>query len=89
MFDTLRALSSGFAGALALHNLGWALVGTTLGTAIGVLRVDFAKSRCIKIATDTGEVKGGTASAGNVVKTFNVWDRSGAGTRQQEQQLMR
>ena len=37
MFETLRDLSSGFAGALALHNLGWALVGTTLGTVIGVL----------------------------------------------------
>ncbi len=37
MLETLRDLSSGFAGAFALHNLGWALVGTTLGTVIGVL----------------------------------------------------
>ena len=29
--------SRGFASALALHHLGWALVGTTLGTAVGVL----------------------------------------------------
>ncbi len=37
MLDTLRALSDGFASALALHHLAWALVGATIGTAIGVL----------------------------------------------------
>src|SRR5262245_61267290 len=37
VLETLQALRNGFAGAFALHNLGWALVGTTLGTAIGVL----------------------------------------------------
>ena len=36
MFETLRALSEGFASALTLPHLGWALAGTTLGTAIGV-----------------------------------------------------
>jgi hypothetical protein len=34
---TLHSLLGGFAGALTLANLGWALIGTTLGTAIGVL----------------------------------------------------
>jgi putative tricarboxylic transport membrane protein len=34
---TLESLLAGFAGALSLANLGWALAGTTLGTAIGVL----------------------------------------------------
>jgi putative tricarboxylic transport membrane protein len=37
MLETLHALADGFVSALALHHLGWALVGTTLGTAIGVL----------------------------------------------------
>ncbi len=37
MLETLQALRDGFAGALTLSHLGWALAGTTLGTAIGVL----------------------------------------------------
>jgi putative tricarboxylic transport membrane protein len=37
VFETLRALSDGFASAFALHHLAWALAGTTIGTAIGVL----------------------------------------------------
>jgi len=35
--DTLQALARGFAGALTLPHLGWALGGVTLGTAVGVL----------------------------------------------------
>jgi putative tricarboxylic transport membrane protein len=35
--DTLNALLDGFATALTLANLGWALLGVTLGTAIGIL----------------------------------------------------
>src|ERR1700752_128506 len=35
--DTLNALLDGFATALTLPNLGWALLGVTLGTAIGIL----------------------------------------------------
>src|SRR5204862_2301782 len=35
--DTLRALGLGFAGALTLPHLAWALAGVTLGTAVGVL----------------------------------------------------
>jgi putative tricarboxylic transport membrane protein len=35
--ETLRLLLDGFSNALALHHLGWALAGATLGTAIGVL----------------------------------------------------
>ena len=35
--DTLNALREGFANALTLTNLLWALAGTTLGTTIGVL----------------------------------------------------
>jgi putative tricarboxylic transport membrane protein len=35
--DILAALAAGFANALTLPNLGWALVGVTLGTAVGVL----------------------------------------------------
>jgi putative tricarboxylic transport membrane protein len=37
MTDTLRALAAGFASALTLPHLGWALAGVTLGTAVGVL----------------------------------------------------
>jgi putative tricarboxylic transport membrane protein len=37
MGDILSALAGGFAGALSLSNLGWALLGVTLGTAVGVL----------------------------------------------------
>ena len=37
MMDTLHALSQGFAGALTLPHLAWALAGVTLGTAVGVL----------------------------------------------------
>ena len=35
--DTLSALSDGFVTALTAANLLWALVGVTLGTAVGVL----------------------------------------------------
>ena len=35
--DTLTALSDGFATALSTANLMWALVGVTLGTAVGML----------------------------------------------------
>src|SRR5262245_42648464 len=35
--DILHALSAGFANALTLPHLWWALVGVTLGTAVGVL----------------------------------------------------
>ena len=35
--DTLTALSDGFATALTVTNLLWALVGVTLGTAVGML----------------------------------------------------
>jgi putative tricarboxylic transport membrane protein len=35
--DTLHALREGFAAALSLTNLMWALIGVTLGTAVGVL----------------------------------------------------
>jgi putative tricarboxylic transport membrane protein len=35
--DALSGLAQGFAVALTLHNLGWALLGVTLGTAVGVL----------------------------------------------------
>jgi putative tricarboxylic transport membrane protein len=35
--DTLQALQGGFANALTLANLMWALIGVTLGTAVGVL----------------------------------------------------
>jgi putative tricarboxylic transport membrane protein len=35
--DTLQALREGFASALTLANLMWALTGVTLGTAVGVL----------------------------------------------------
>lgn len=35
--DTLQALGEGFANALTLVHLGWALIGVTLGTAVGVL----------------------------------------------------
>src|SRR5215211_7707192 len=35
--DILAALAAGFANALTLPNLGWALAGATLGTAVGVL----------------------------------------------------
>ena len=37
MIETLRALGSGFANALTPHHLVWALLGVTLGTAVGVL----------------------------------------------------
>jgi putative tricarboxylic transport membrane protein len=37
VIETLRALGSGFANALTLPHLGWALLGTTLGTAVGAL----------------------------------------------------
>jgi len=37
MSDILSALAGGFAGALSFANLGWAFVGVTLGTAVGVL----------------------------------------------------
>ena len=37
MIDILQALGGGFAHALTLPNLGWAFVGVTLGTAVGVL----------------------------------------------------
>jgi putative tricarboxylic transport membrane protein len=37
MPETLRLLAEGFAGALTLPHLGWALAGVTLGTAVGVL----------------------------------------------------
>jgi putative tricarboxylic transport membrane protein len=35
--DILHALAAGFGNALTLSHLGWALVGVTLGTAVGVL----------------------------------------------------
>jgi putative tricarboxylic transport membrane protein len=35
--ETLHALGQGFASALTLPHLGWAFVGVTLGTAVGVL----------------------------------------------------
>ena len=35
--STLQALGHGFASALTLPHLGWALAGVTLGTAVGVL----------------------------------------------------
>lgn len=35
--DTLGALLDGFAVALTLPNLGWALLGVTLGTVVGIL----------------------------------------------------
>src|SRR5687767_8780474 len=35
--DILRALGQGFASAITLAHLGWALAGVTLGTAVGVL----------------------------------------------------
>jgi putative tricarboxylic transport membrane protein len=35
--DTLNALSQGFASALTVPHLAWALAGVTLGTAVGVL----------------------------------------------------
>jgi putative tricarboxylic transport membrane protein len=35
--DTLQALREGFASAVSLANLMWALIGVTLGTAVGVL----------------------------------------------------
>ena len=35
--DTLHALREGFASAVSLTNLMWALIGVTLGTAVGVL----------------------------------------------------
>ena len=37
MTEILQALGAGFASALTLPHLGWALVGVTLGTAVGVL----------------------------------------------------
>lgn len=37
MLDTFHALAGGFASALSLAHLGWALAGVTLGTAVGVL----------------------------------------------------
>jgi putative tricarboxylic transport membrane protein len=37
MLDIVGALGSGFANALTLTHLGWALLGVTLGTAVGVL----------------------------------------------------
>ena len=37
MIETLQALSAGFASALTLPHLMWALAGVTLGTAVGVL----------------------------------------------------
>src|SRR5687768_7987098 len=37
MTDILTALAAGFANAITLPHLGWALVGVTLGTAVGVL----------------------------------------------------
>jgi putative tricarboxylic transport membrane protein len=37
MIETVQALAHGFASALTLANLGWALAGATLGTAVGVL----------------------------------------------------
>ena len=37
MVETFEALRSGFAAALSLTNLAWALAGVTLGTAVGVL----------------------------------------------------
>jgi putative tricarboxylic transport membrane protein len=37
MFETLRLLGEGFAGALTPAHLAWAFAGVTLGTAVGVL----------------------------------------------------
>ena len=37
MIETLQALGAGFASALTLPHLAWALAGVTLGTAVGVL----------------------------------------------------
>jgi putative tricarboxylic transport membrane protein len=37
VIETLQALSTGFASALTLPHLLWALAGVTLGTAVGVL----------------------------------------------------
>src|SRR5688500_3668711 len=37
MTEILTALAAGFANAITLTHLGWALVGVTLGTAVGVL----------------------------------------------------
>ncbi|MBX6747742.1 MAG: tripartite tricarboxylate transporter permease, partial [Acetobacteraceae bacterium] len=35
--DPIAGLSLGFSNALSLSNLGWALLGCFLGTAVGVL----------------------------------------------------
>ena len=35
--ETLDALLHGFSAAMTLQNMGWALLGVTLGTAVGVL----------------------------------------------------
>jgi putative tricarboxylic transport membrane protein len=37
VLDTVNALAHGFAGALTIPHLAWALAGVTLGTAVGVL----------------------------------------------------
>jgi putative tricarboxylic transport membrane protein len=37
LLDTLRFLADGFSSALTVTHLAWALVGVTLGTAVGVL----------------------------------------------------
>src|SRR5688572_3640305 len=37
MTEILTALAAGFANAITLPHLGWALIGVTLGTAVGVL----------------------------------------------------
>src|SRR5688572_10650899 len=37
MTETLSALATGFANALTLPHLAWALAGVTLGTAVGML----------------------------------------------------
>ncbi len=37
MTEILSALGAGFANAITLPHLAWALAGVTLGTAVGVL----------------------------------------------------
>ena len=37
MIETFQQLGAGFANALTMAHLAWALAGVTLGTAVGVL----------------------------------------------------
>ena len=58
--DTLNSLANGFAVAFTPVNLMWCLLGTTLGTAIGVwvnLGLLFGLAPALQLArTDTNEV---------------------------------